>query len=124
MKTAILATLVTFLGVSIDKASAGCYGSDSPSWKYKDNAQYHVNRACRGYDGNAGVFQYTFGLGETKYVCVNSPEPGQKFEFWIKNENYGAYLDLNDDDCATRLGNEIWGCDNGGESSVSGWYFR
>jgi len=126
MKTIILATLITFLGVSINSASANCYNSNfPPAWFDRDEAQYHVNRACRGYDGLSGGFQGWFGPGETKYVCVNCPDGRDcRLEFTIKNENTGASFDLGDDDCATRLGNEIWGCSNGGESSVSGWHFR
>jgi hypothetical protein len=124
MKATILATLITFLGVSIDSASANCYNSLGYSWDDRDNAQYHVNNACRGYDGNQGAFQGVFAPGETKYVCVNGKLSDWKYEFSIKNENNDASFDLGDDDCATRLGNEIWGCAYGGESSVSGWHFR
>jgi hypothetical protein len=122
MKPTTFATLITLLG----SASANCYNPNfPPAWFNRDEAQWHVNRACRGYDGNSGAFQGVFGPGETKYVCIDCPDNRDcKLEFSIQNENYGASFDLGDDDCATKLGNEIWGCSNGGESSVSGWHFR
>ncbi|KAH7159194.1 hypothetical protein DER46DRAFT_663172 [Fusarium sp. MPI-SDFR-AT-0072] len=33
-------------------------------------------------------------------------------------------LDLDNNDCYTRLKNEIYGCDHGGESTISKWRFR
>ena len=44
--------------------------------------------------------------------------------FSVRNENKDAGFDLGDDDCYKRLYDEIFGCDKGGQSTISGWNFR
>lgn len=120
--TTALATALTLLGASITTVSATCY-TDGAFWPDQGAARYHAERACRGYDGNAGAFQGTFAPGEVKYACIQYSGTS-KFEFSVQNQNLGASFDLGDDDCVLRLENEINGCGRGGESSVAGWHFR
>lgn len=54
-------------------------------------------------------------------MCPRSGQVGLVFE--VQNQ-WDQTLDLNNDDCYTRLKNEIYGCDRGGESTVSKWRFR
>ncbi|RYP45938.1 hypothetical protein DL768_007783 [Monosporascus sp. mg162] len=120
--TTVLATLFTLLGAGIDSVSAGCFG-DGEIWQDKGAARWHVERACRGYDGNQGAFQGSFAPGQAKSACVQHSGT-QKFEFFVQNLNPGASFDLADADCVWRLQNEINGCDRGGQSDISGWRFR
>jgi hypothetical protein len=54
MKTsATLIIIFTILGASIDGISAGCFSDEL--WQDKAVARYHVERACRGYNGKQGV---------------------------------------------------------------------
>ncbi|KAI8297743.1 hypothetical protein K4K59_003233 [Colletotrichum sp. SAR11_240] len=120
MKTVSILTVFGVLGTNITNVSAGCYtGGDT--WANKGDAVYHAGRACRGYDGNQGVFQGSFAPGEVKNLCYQYGD--QKWEFQIFNLNTGAGFDLNDDDCANGLSKEIIGCDSGGQSDNSGWRF-
>ncbi|KAF4986128.1 hypothetical protein FDECE_16111 [Fusarium decemcellulare] len=119
--TTALVNLFALLVVGIDSVSAACHGSGD-TWQDAGAARSHVERACKGYDGNAGRFQGTFAAGESRHVCVQHSGT-QKFEFTVRNENNGAALDLGDDDCVLRLQNEINACPRGGQSSVSGWFF-
>ncbi|KAG7407257.1 hypothetical protein LZL87_011166 [Fusarium oxysporum] len=43
--------------------------------------------------------------------------------FEVENQ-WDQTLDLDNNDCYTRLKNEIYGCDHGGESTISKWRFR
>ncbi|KAF4460986.1 hypothetical protein FALBO_12222 [Fusarium albosuccineum] len=114
------AAIVSLLGLA-SFASATWFGSGE-HWQDKAKARWHVERACKGYDGNAGKFQGVFKPGETRSLCVQHSGT-QKLDFIIKNENQGASIDLGDDDCVLRLQNEINGCNEGGWNRVSGWYF-
>ncbi|KAK9778465.1 putative Lipoprotein [Seiridium cardinale] len=116
MKTA------TVLLALISTVWAGCYGSGD-IFQDKANARYHAQRACEGYDGNAGAFQGFFSAGQAKSVCVQGTTT-QKYDMSVQNLNTGAGFDLADGDCTLRLHNEINGCDRGGQSDVSGWRFR
>jgi hypothetical protein len=42
-------------------------------------------------------------------------------DFTIENTNLNSALDLKDDDCVTKLHNEIYGCWYGGGSTTDGW---
>lgn len=46
-----------------------------------------------------------------------------KVEFWIAWKGVGP-MTLSDEDCRLRLKDEICGCEAGGESKISEWYFR
>ncbi|ETS75431.1 hypothetical protein PFICI_12375 [Pestalotiopsis fici W106-1] len=116
MKTA------TILLAFISTAWAGCY-TTGDDFQNKDNARFNAQRACEGYDGNAGAFQGTFAPGEAKSVCVQGTTT-QKYNMVVQNLNLDSSFDLADADCTLRLHNEINGCDKGGESDVAGWHFR
>ena len=116
-----LTAVLTFLSVALG-VSAGCYDSGEV-WQDQGAARWHIERACKGYDGNRGAFQGTFAPGEAKSACVTHSGT-QKFEFMVQNLNTGASFDLGDDDCVWRLQNEVNGCSRGGSSDISGWRFR
>ena len=120
--TSTLATLLVLLGATITPAAANCYTSGDV-WQDKAAARWHVNRACRGYDGHGGAFTGNFAPGEAKSLCVQHSNT-QKYNFYVQNLNTGQGFDLKDDDCALRLENEINGCDRGGDSTIAGWRFR
>ncbi|KAG4273696.1 hypothetical protein FPRO04_09563 [Fusarium proliferatum] len=82
------------------------------------NTQAFVWDACYG---SQGMFSGQFRPGQTKSMCPRSVQVGLVFE--VQNQ-WDQTLDLNNDDCYTRLKNEIYGCDRGGESTVSKWRFR
>jgi hypothetical protein len=120
MTVTYLVALIAVLGAGLPMASAGCFTSGD-YWSDKDNARYHAERACLGYDGQSGAFQGWFAPYEEKWVCVSGPG-NQRFDFRIKNENYNEGFDLDDFDCRDKLWNEI-SCNQGGRSTVSGWTF-
>ena len=76
----------------------------------------YVNEICD--NGIAGSFKE----GETKYKCkqLRDQTVGQ---FWVKWTGKGN-LWLNPADCKIRLAQEVTGCENGGASTTSDWYFR
>ena len=119
--TTALATVFAFLGLGINSVSAGCY-SGGAEWRNRDAARFHVERACRGYDGKQGAMQGVFGPGQSKSFCITDSD--QRLDFTIQNLNNGASFDLNDEDCVHGLEDEINACLNGGESIKSGWRFR
>ena len=117
--TTALAFLSTVLPIGV---SAGCFTSGEV-WQDGGAARYHIERACKGYDDNAGAFQGYFSLGQAKSACVQHSGT-QNFAFFVQNLNMGAGFDLNDDDCVFRLQNEVNGCSRGGPSDIAGWRFR
>ncbi len=119
--TAALTTIIALLGVGIDSVSAACYDSGAV-WGDRVAARYHVERACRGYDGKRRAFQGVYKPGETKSACVESGLG--KYNFRVQNLNRGASFDLRDADCVLRLHNVINDCERGGQSEVAGWRFR
>lgn len=119
MKTsAILTALGGVLAFSAQGVLATCYGSGD-HWPNKDTAAKFAYDAC--YNSN-GMFSGQFTPGQTKSMCPRDSGLGLLFE--VQNLWAGQYLDLNNDDCYTRLKNEIYGCNQGGESTVSNWRFR
>ncbi|KAL9562926.1 hypothetical protein ACKAV7_012943 [Fusarium commune] len=52
---------------------------------------------------------------------VKRPLAEQRSSF---ENQWDQTLDLDNNDCYTRLKNEIYGCDHGGESTISKWRFR
>ncbi|CAD0093722.1 unnamed protein product [Aureobasidium vineae] len=121
--TAAIATLAIFPGAAIDSVSvAACYSSGA-DFVNKNDAIYHIARACGGYDGKRGAFQGNFVPGEAKTVCVNSPG-NQKYDMLVQNLNTGSTFDLAGNDCSLRLGIIVNDCLRGGEDTVAGWKFR
>ncbi|KAB5559521.1 hypothetical protein GE09DRAFT_1220202 [Coniochaeta sp. 2T2.1] len=122
MKTTAISTILALLATGTTTANAGCYTSGD-SWQDRGNARYHVERACKGYDGHQGAFQGVYAPGEAKSACVQGTGT-LKYDFVVQNLNTGASFDLADADCVWRLENEINGCAQGGQSDVAGWRFR
>ncbi|KAF5012534.1 hypothetical protein FDECE_1401 [Fusarium decemcellulare] len=128
--TGYLSSFVLVLAAGTGTVLAGCYGEGlegqtqwpGPLDEGRAAARYHVERACRGYDGKQGVFQGTFAPNEERYHC-EPYDAVTSFVFKVKNLNSEQSFDLKDDDCAFRLENEINGCDQGGASEVAGWWF-
>lgn len=93
-----LTSLAIFPGAAIDSVSAAaCYGSGA-DFGNKNDAIYHIGRACGGYDGKRGPF--------------------------VQNLNTGSGFNLADNDCALRLGIIVNDCLRGGEDTIAGWKFR
>ncbi|PVH87868.1 hypothetical protein DL98DRAFT_525155 [Cadophora sp. DSE1049] len=92
----------------------------------RERAGYHVGRACKGYDGNAGALQGYFAPGATKYACINDAViGGGKLELEVQNLNSGIGFDLGDVDCTAELNLIIGLCGMGGTVPNSeGWRFR
>jgi hypothetical protein len=42
----------------------------------------------------------------------------------VENLNNREGFDLGNDDCYNRLTDEIFACEHGGDSTISGWRFR
>lgn len=121
MKTStILIALGGVLSFGVSSVSAGCYGSGD-SWPNTEEARSFVQNACYN---NGGMFTGWYAPRQTKSMCPRSGGKSLGLLFEVQNLNTGAGFDLGDDDCYQRLTNEIFGCGNGGESTVSGWRFR
>ena len=58
---------------------------------------YHSERACRGYDGNSGSFQGTYGPGERKSTCI-SQTGGFILRMHVENHQNNK-RDYNDNEC-------------------------
>ncbi|KAK5658007.1 hypothetical protein OQA88_2561 [Cercophora sp. LCS_1] len=114
-------TLLSLL-TTITTVHAECY-STGDTWQNAEAARWHIERACKGYDGNQGAFQGYFLPGEAKYACVQH-SGSQKYEFFAQNLNTRTGFDLGDVDCVFRLQMEVNNCARGGESEVAGWRFR
>lgn len=61
---------------------------------------------------------------QVKMMCPRSKYNNLGLVFEVQNQNTEVGFDLGDDDCYEALNNEIFGCGQGGESSVAGWRFR
>lgn len=110
------------LGPFVVGVSANCYTSGVLWEEDRDNAAYHAERACRGYDGQQGVFQGVFQPNERRHVCVELS--GTIYaDFVVQNLNLNQAFDIADDDCVQRLHNEIYGCDFGGITVNADWRF-
>ncbi|KAK4462949.1 hypothetical protein QBC42DRAFT_305195 [Cladorrhinum samala] len=122
MKTsAIFSSIVALLGVSPVAVNAGCFGGEL--WQNPENARWHIDRACRGYDGKQGAFQGYFNPGQAKSVCVTVSST-QRINLFVQNLNTAQGFDLADSDCAFRLGDIVRGCPRGGDATIAGWKFR
>jgi len=107
--TTLLAPLAGILLFGVQNSTATCFGSWHSKWGQvgENSAIDFIYTACTQ---NGGMFTVD---GE-----------GKNLFFQVQNLNNGAGFDLADGDCVQRLTNEIRGCQQGGESSVSGWRFR
>ncbi|KAK5137937.1 hypothetical protein LTR08_006706 [Meristemomyces frigidus] len=116
--TSMLAALSGLLSVGIQSVGATCYGSGA-SWPNTEEARTFVHDACYN---SGGMFTGYYNSRQTKSMCPKSGNLG--LQFVVQNTNTAAGFDLGDDDCYNRLSNEIFGCEHGGASTVSGWYFK
>ena len=110
--------MLTVLSFGIQSAVAGCFESGA-SWTNREEARNFVHSAC--FD-NGGMFTGNFDPRQLKAMCPLSGNLG--LEFVVQNLNTNTGFDLGNEDCYERLNNEIFACEHGGESTVSGWYFR
>jgi hypothetical protein len=123
--TTALITSTVLLGANaavISSPHVNCY-TIGPGWENPNDAWYHMNRACKGYDGKVGAFQGFFSPLQTKSVCVNGPG-NQKYDMSITNLNAREGFDLGDGDCEWRMGQINVDCVRGGEYEYMGWRFR
>lgn len=116
--TTTIAALCSVLAFSIQSVEAGCY-TGGKSWPNVEEARSFVDFACRGENG---MFTGEFALRQAKSMCPTSR--GLGLLFTVRNDNTQEGFDLDENDCITRLENEIYGREHGGESEVAGWFFR
>ncbi|KAK6004632.1 hypothetical protein QM012_008494 [Aureobasidium pullulans] len=116
--TTILTTFTGLVAFGTQTATAKCFGSGQ-FWPNKEEARSFIHDAC--YKAN-GMFTGNYDPRQLKAMCPRSGNMG--LEFVVQNLNTNTGFDLGDDDCYNRLSNEIFGCDHGGESTISGWFFR
>lgn len=121
MKTStILIALGGVLSFGVQSVSANCYGSGD-SWPSTEQARAFVQDACYK---QGGMFTGNFAPRQTKSMCPRSGSKNLGLLFEVQNLNTNTGFDLGNDDCYQRLTNEIFGCGQGGESTVAGWRFR
>ncbi|KAF4994809.1 hypothetical protein FGRMN_5543 [Fusarium graminum] len=125
MQLPLLSSLMVLPGTTGIIASGACYGegnnNDIP-WPGDDgNAVAREASEYAGRDPN-GTFRGHFNADEERYYCVPFGSV-TSFVFKVKNLNKNEGFELNDDDCALRLQNEINRCNEGGHSMVTGWWF-
>jgi hypothetical protein len=99
---------------------AGCY-SGGQTW-IDDCNRNAFRGAVRDLCQNA-LSGYFNAPGYTKTACANSPCNGIRADFAVAWRGNGGYT-LAAGDCELRLNNEINGCEHGGESTISDWFFK
>jgi hypothetical protein len=120
MKTAaIIATLSSMMSFGIQLTEAKCFGNGA-TWLNKEQSRAFAHDACHN---GGGMFTGDYAPLQLKAMCPRG-DNNIGLEFVVQNQNAEASFDLGDDDCSERLNNEIFGCEHGGESVVTGWYFR
>jgi hypothetical protein len=110
MKTlALLPTLLLSTGL----VSAECYRSGFPGNK---------DFAARSLDPECAKLTRTFRPAESRGSCLQVDETTHwLLEIWNQSSDV---REVSMDTCRHRLGNEIWGCDRGGSSTIDGIRFR
>ncbi|KZM26422.1 hypothetical protein ST47_g2444 [Ascochyta rabiei] len=106
---------------SVTSAMAGCY-SGGQAWIddcNKNAFRGAVRDLCKGT-----LSGYFDSPGKTKYACANSPCNGIRANFAVGWRGRSGGYSLAENDCVTRLNNEIDHCDHGGESTVADWFFQ
>ncbi|KAF9691329.1 hypothetical protein EKO04_010928 [Ascochyta lentis] len=106
---------------SVTGAMAGCY-SGGQTWISECNKNAFrgaVRDLCKGT-----LSGYFNAPGTTKTACANSPCNGIRANFAVAWKGRSGGYSLAESDCVLRLNNEINGCDYGGESTVSDWFFQ
>lgn len=110
-------TLFALAGL-LSHATATCFESGS-YWPNREEARSFIHDACYK---NGGMFTRDYAPRQLKAMCPRSGGVG--LEFVVQNLNAGVGFDLGNDDCYNRLNGEIFDCEHGGESTISGWFFR
>jgi hypothetical protein len=122
--TALITLVAALMSAGIGPASAAvsCYsgGAEFPN---RENAKWHVKRACEGWDGNRGALQGHFDAAMTKIGCVEV-ERGHSLYMTVTNLNTRAGFDLADGDCTYQMSRIVTACLHGGVEDQSGWRFR
>jgi len=123
--TTIFATGLGLFTATTLASQIDCFSEGQGFASGGNEAAYHLVRACKGYDGNAGAFQGFFNPGSGKYACVNDSE-GHGISMWIDNLNGSEGFDLGDDDCVKELKSIVDVCRaHGGYINDNyGWRFR
>jgi hypothetical protein len=111
------ASFFVLLVSTTDFAQAECYKSGI-GWGDRSAAYWHAGRACRGYDGIAGVFQGSYAPGQIKRGCVDFGD--MKFEFGVRSKNDFNSDVIDPEYCYRRLSDEI-NCDLGGSNTKDNW---
>jgi hypothetical protein len=112
--------LATVHGVAL--VPRGCFkGGDA--WEgSQTKAVDAVDKLCHG---GAGGMSGSFSQGQSKTGCLNIRDGVAAFfrVTWYGGSGPSPSSTLDDNECKSRLKNEILGCDNGGGSQVVDWYF-
>jgi hypothetical protein len=107
---------------SVSGTMAGCY-SGGQTWIddcNKNSLKGAITDLC-----NNGVLSGWFNSrGTTKTACANSRCNGIRGEFSVAWMGGGGGHTLAASDCISRLSDEVNGCDHGGESTISDWFFK
>ncbi|KAK5168794.1 uncharacterized protein LTR77_006103 [Saxophila tyrrhenica] len=122
MKPTTLLAPLGLLLLHTQTITATCFPYTHSRWGQvgRNSAIDFINFACTQ---PGGMFTGYYKPRQTKSMCPTDGE-GKHLSFQVQNLNDHDGFDLKDEDCVTRLRNEILGCQEGGESSVSGWRFR
>lgn len=126
-----------FTAITCAALSLALYAEQATAWTcYNGLAQrssdidYHVVRACKGYDGKRGLFQDQFAPGEGRVACPNLA-PNKHVHLEIKNENRDNAYTLREQDCVDQFRSIIGSCRAlltpllaGGYGSVAGWFYK
>ncbi|KAF2448047.1 hypothetical protein P171DRAFT_408718 [Karstenula rhodostoma CBS 690.94] len=111
-----LSSLIAILAPIIATAQAGCY-SGGDTWA-PDQVQ-----ANTVLDGVCNSLSGKFSGKQTKYECKDATASVRKLEFWVTNVN-GGERTVSHGDCVQRLGNEVNGCEHGGDTTTGDFDFR
>ncbi|KAJ3526038.1 hypothetical protein NM208_g11374 [Fusarium decemcellulare] len=122
--TTILASLVVLGTTMVENVSAQYHCYSVGHTMNPNDLRYHTKRACRGYNGNKGAFQGTFGPNEKKTACVNWGSGHIDME--LQNLNPSNSFDLKDEDCESEFDRLINRCGRygGRVHQPTGWFFR
>jgi hypothetical protein len=107
---------------SVTGTTANCYSSGQ-TW-IDDCNKNALKGAVRDLCNNGVLSGWFNSRGTTKTACANSPCNGIRGDFSVAWMGGGGGHTLAASDCIYRLTNEIDGCDRGGESTISDWYFK
>ncbi|KAK4175878.1 hypothetical protein QBC36DRAFT_311641 [Triangularia setosa] len=104
------------------EAAISCNGAGSPSWDDRNDAKYHIGRACRGYDGKKGALQGVFPANGIKGFCYQ--KTNIRYGIQIQNLNTRQSFNLDDNHCAEGLQAIVNACQRGGSQTIAGWEYQ